>query len=175
MDANVLLFARDASSPFHEQARRFLEDALNSETRVGLPWQSLIAFVRIATHPRAYERPLDPQAAWATLRAWLDAGPAWIPVPTERHAAVVGALVERYHLRGNLVSDAHLAALAIEHGLALASADTDFARFGELRWFNPLAAWGPIRSTWQRSPPGATRSGAPPPRGRLRRPSRPRR
>jgi uncharacterized protein len=139
VDANLLLYARDAASPQHDQAREWLTTQLNGPERVGLPWQSLIAFVRIATHPRAYEHPLTPTDAWAQVRAWLAAGPAWIPQPTDRHADVVGDLITAHECRGNLVSDAHLAALAIEHGAVLHSADTDFARFPQLRWSNPLA------------------------------------
>lgn len=138
VDANLLLFARDAASPFHERARDWLTAQLNGPVRVALPWPCLIAFVRISTHPRVYERPLDPDEAWQQVREWLDATSAWTPAPTERHAEVLGGLVRRHQLRANLVPDAHLAALAIEHGLTICSADTDFARFTEARWVNPL-------------------------------------
>ncbi|MGI8776027.1 MAG: TA system VapC family ribonuclease toxin [Acidimicrobiales bacterium] len=139
VDANLLLFARDARSPFHARARDWLTEQLNGPVRVGLPWPCLIAFVRISTHPRAYEQPLDPDQAWQQVREWLDAGPAWTPAPTERHAEVLGGLIQRHQVRANLVPDAHLAALAIEHGVKVCSADTDFARFTEVRWVNPLA------------------------------------
>jgi toxin-antitoxin system PIN domain toxin len=142
VDANILLFAVDRESPFHAAAADWLTEQLNGARRVGLPWQTLGAFLRISTHPRAVERPLAPAAAWRHVERWLAAGPAWIPVPTERHAAVLGGLIATHHLRGNLVSDAQLAALAIEHGLTVCSSDTDFARFGELRWENPVAAGG---------------------------------
>ena len=140
VDANVLLYARDADSPFHERARRWLSEQLNGPARVGLPWAVVVAFVRISTHPRAFERPLTPPEAWAQTHDWLDAAPAWIPQPTPRHREVVSMLATRHDLRGNLVSDAHLAALAIEHGLTVCSADTDFARFPEVRWHNPVAS-----------------------------------
>jgi toxin-antitoxin system PIN domain toxin len=139
VDANLLLFAVHESSPFHSAARSWLTEHLNGARRVGLPWQSLIAFWRIATHPRAFERPLDPATASARVRDWLGAGPAWIPAPGERHAEILSDLVVRYDIRGNLVPDAQLAALAIEHGVAVASADTDFARFTEISWENPVA------------------------------------
>lgn len=103
-----------------------------------MPWQSLGAFLRISTHPRACERPLSPTQAWAQVADWLAAGTAWIPPPTERHPEILGGLVTTYQLRGNLVPDAQLATMAIERGLTLYSADTDFARFRELRWENPL-------------------------------------
>jgi hypothetical protein len=140
VDANILLFAVDSSSRFHENASRWLTEQLNGPARVGFPWQSLVAFLRISTHPRASERPLPPDSAWAFVEDWMAAEPAWIPIPTERHADVLGALIETYELRGNLIADAVLAALALEHGLAVCSADTDFARFREIRWLNPLAA-----------------------------------
>jgi hypothetical protein len=105
---------------------------------VGLPWQSLAAFLRISTHPRVADRPLSPDEAWSHLEAWLAAEVSWIPEPTERHAEVLGSLIRSHQLRGNLISDAQLAAMAIEHGLTVFSADSDFARFPEIRWENPL-------------------------------------
>ena len=139
VDANLLLYAADASAPQHGRAAAWLTEQLNGDRRVGLPWESLVAFVRIATHPRASDNPLAPDAAWRFVEDWLAAPSAWVPLPTERHADVLGALLRRYRLAGNLVPDAHLAALAIEHGLEVCSADTDFARFTEIRWRNPLA------------------------------------
>jgi toxin-antitoxin system PIN domain toxin len=140
VDANLLLLAVDRSSPFHEVAAAWLTGVLNGGRRVGIPWPSLAAFVRISTHPRASEHPLSPDGAWRHVDGWLVCDPVWIPAPTERHADILGGLVVSYQLRGNLVSDAHLAALAIEHGLTVCSADTDFARFREVQWRNPLAA-----------------------------------
>lgn len=138
IDANILLYARDSSNPFHAAAESWLTDRLNGPVRVGLPWQSLVAFVRIATHPRAFARPLDPAAAWAQVDAWMNAPAAWVPTPGVTHGAVLGRLLVDHGARGNLVSDAHLAALAIEHGVAVCSADSDFVRFPEVRWVNPL-------------------------------------
>lgn len=140
VDANVLLFAQDDSSPFHEPAVRWITDALNGDTRVGLPWPALLAFVRIRTHPRAYAEPLTPEQAWSQVDDWLAAPTAWVPGPTERHPEVLGHLVRRHQLRGNAIPDGHLAALAIEHGVAVCSADTDFARFNEVRWINPIVS-----------------------------------
>jgi toxin-antitoxin system PIN domain toxin len=138
VDANVLLYAVDGASPFHDRSRRWLEDRINGTTRVGLPWQSLGAFVRIVTHPRALDRPLTATEAWEHVRAWLIQPSVWVPIETERHAEVLEDLVLRHDVRGNLVSDARLAALAIEHGVPVASAATDFARFPEITWVNPL-------------------------------------
>jgi len=140
VDANSLLYAVDSASPQHDRARTWLEDALNGHGRVGLPWSSLTAFLRIATHPRVSADPLSQAEAWGFVADWLAAGPAWIPVPTDRHAEVLGRLLADGDLRGNLVPDADLAALAIEHGVGICSADSDFARFTGLEWFNPLTA-----------------------------------
>jgi toxin-antitoxin system PIN domain toxin len=140
VDANILLYAIDASSPFHEQARDWLERALNGPTRVGFSWPTLTAFLRLSTHVRATSHPLIPAEAWAFIDDWLAAEPAWIPLPTSRHAEVLRQLTMDGDLRGNLVTDAHLAALAIEHGVAVCSADSDFARFEGVVWINPLRA-----------------------------------
>lgn len=139
VDANVLLYARNVDDPQHEPARQWLTDALNGPTRVGLPWQTLTAFVRIATNPRAFPDPLTPDAAFGQVEEWLDAPRAWIPEPTRRYRQVFGELVRKHRIRGPLVTDAQLAALAIDHGVALASTDADFARFPELTWTDPLA------------------------------------
>ena len=138
VDANVLLYAVDESSIFHGRAREWLEAALNGTRRVGLPWQSLVAFVRIATNPRAVAQPLPVAAAWAHIEEWLDAPAAWVPQPTPSHRTVLGRLLRELDLHGNLVSDAELAALCVEHGLTMVSADSDFARFPQIRWLNPF-------------------------------------
>jgi uncharacterized protein len=138
VDANILLYAIDRSSAFHEAARDWLEAALNGPTRVGLPWATLTAFLRIATHPRASANPLTSAEAWRFVAEWLEAEPAWIPEPTSHHARVLERLIREGDLRGNLIPDAHLAALAIEHGVGVCSADSDFARFPDVRWTNPL-------------------------------------
>ncbi len=139
VDANILLYAVDGSSPFHERAASWLDRQLNGPTRIGLPWPSLVAFLRISTHPRAVAAPLLPRVARTFVDDWLAAPAAWVPSPGHRHGEILLGLIETYDVGGNLVSDAHLAALALEHGLAMASADSDFARFTELTWINPLA------------------------------------
>jgi toxin-antitoxin system PIN domain toxin len=111
---------------------------LNGSARIAFSWVSLAAFVRISTHPKASANPLKPSEAWKHVEEWLDCEPAWIPNPTEDHRKVLGDLVTKYQLRGNLITDAQLAALAIEHGLAIYSTDTDFARFDEITWNDPL-------------------------------------
>ncbi len=139
VDANILLYSVDSTSPFHRAADEWLTAALNGDRRVALPWLSLSAFLRIATNPRASERPLTPTEAWEHIDGWLDAAPTWVPELGVGHRAILHDLTTRLDLRGGLVADAVLAALCIEHGLAIVSADSDFARFGELRWINPVA------------------------------------
>lgn len=139
VDANILLYAVDEASPFHSRARPWLEDALNGSRRVGLPWASLTAFLRIVTNPRALADPLAPVDAWGLVDAWLDAPTVWVPAPGQGHRAILGHLVRDLDLRANLIPDAVLAALCMEHGLEMISADTDFARFTEVTWRNPLA------------------------------------
>lgn len=137
VDANVLLYAVDTSSAFHQPAHEWLEQALNGPTRIGFPWVSLIAFQRISTHPRVSANPLSPKEAWSYVADWLGAERSWVPVPTDRHGEILHRLIVDGDLRGNLVTDAHIAALAIEHGVGVCSMDTDFARFPELTWINP--------------------------------------
>jgi uncharacterized protein len=138
VDVNILVYASIRSAPVHAAAREWLDLQINGSSRVGLPWASLLGFLRLTTNPRIIERPLPMATAWGQVTAWLAYGTVWIPVPTERHADILARLLAQPGMHGNLVPDAHLAALAIEHGLALCSADTDFARFASLRWINPL-------------------------------------
>lgn len=137
VDANVLLYAVDEQSSFHASAKTWLDSAMNGTERVGLPWATLLAFQRIITHPRATVSPLTPDEAWAFVGEWLDADRTWIPLPGSRHREILGRLITDGVLRGNLITDAHLAALALEHGVGICSFDSDFARFGQLRWISP--------------------------------------
>jgi uncharacterized protein len=139
VDANLLIYAVNASAPQHNAARLWLDERLNGPARVGLPWASLVAFLRLITNPRIFQHPLSMADAWDQASAWLSNGAAWIPAPSERHAAILAGLLTAPSMHSNLVPDAHLAALAIEHGLELNSTDGDFARFANLRWRNPLA------------------------------------
>lgn len=138
VDANLLIYAHVKGFPQHDGARRWLDEQINGIARVGLPWPSLLAFVRLVTNPRVFERPLSMARAWAQVQAWLACPSIWVPSPTPRHPEVLGPLLRAATSRSNLVPDAHLAALAIEHGLVLCSTDADFARFPNLRWQNPL-------------------------------------
>lgn len=139
LDANLLLYAIHEGDSRHEAAAQWLTEQLNGPRRVGLPWQSLAAFLRISTHPRAFARPLAPATAWERIADWLSAPVAWIPEPGPEYARTLGELITTHEVRGNLVTDAQLAALAIEHGVTLYSTDTDFARFPMARWVNPLS------------------------------------
>lgn len=140
VDANILLYATDSVSPFHERARTWMEVALNGSRRVGIPWASASAFLRISTNPRAMRDPLLPADAWSIVESWLDAETVWVPEPGSGHREILGRLITDLDLRGNLIADAVLAALAIEHGLKVVSADSDFARFTEIAWVNPITA-----------------------------------
>ena len=139
IDANILLYAVDEDSPFHASAHDWIDETLNGSRRVGIPWLSLVAFVRIATHPRALLEPLTPAEAWQFVDEWLDAPAVWVPGPGRGHREILGRLIRDLDLRANLVSDAVLAALCIEHGLQMVSADSDFARFTEIGWLNPVS------------------------------------
>ena len=140
VDVNLLVYAWDQRSASHEAAIRWLDAKLSGTARVGLPWECLLGFMRVVTNPRIYEKPAPIHVAWGQVEHWLSAPNSWVPVPGNRHREVLGLLM--YHLGGGpkLIPDAHLAALAIEHGLELCSTDGDFARFEGLRWKNPLIA-----------------------------------
>jgi toxin-antitoxin system PIN domain toxin len=138
VDANLLLYAKFSDMPQHDRTVRWLEQAVRDGVRIGLPWASLLAFVRISTNARVYARPLAVSQAWEQVEEWLALPGAWVPQPTEEHRLILGRLLNDANVSGNLVTDAHLAALALEHGLELCTADSDFARFPGVRWRNPL-------------------------------------
>jgi len=139
VDANLLLYAVDSGSTQHVAALHWLESVLNGDRRVAIPWQTIGAFMRISTHPRVYDRPLKAGQAWSHVEAWLDAETSWIPPATVNTARILGAIIASTPVAASLVPDAQLAALAIEHGLVVQTADADFARFADVRWENPLA------------------------------------
>lgn len=137
VDANLLIYASAPETAQHAGAKDWLDGCLNGPSRVGLPWPSLLAFMRIVSNPRLFGGASLAHAR-AQVQAWLALPNTWVPAPTEEHARILDELLgnERSH---RLVPDAHLAALALEHGLILCSSDGDFARFGALRWENPLS------------------------------------
>ena len=133
VDANLLVYAHSTAYEQHAVSREWLDGRLNGEARVGLPWPTLLAFVRIVSNPRIMGRPRTMAQAWAQVESWLSSPRVWIPDTTERHREILGELLRSPGLSSKHVTDAHLAALALEHGLVLCSADTDFARFRGLR------------------------------------------
>ena len=139
IDVNLLLYSVNRFASEHDTARAWLNERLSGTARVGLPWASLLAFVRLASNPTVFREALTVSEAWQFVKDWLTCDTVWIPVPGENHRDILGLLLEA-PMTSRLVPDAHLAALAIEHGLTLCSTDGDFARFPGLTWINPLAA-----------------------------------
>lgn len=139
LDLNLLLYAVDEAAPQHQAAREWVEEALSGPGTVALAWSVLLGFVRIATRAVVFQRPLTSGQALDVVDGWLAQPCATVVHPTERHAAVLRQLLGPLGTAGNLTSDAHLAALAIEHGAQLCSTDADFSRFPGVRWTNPLA------------------------------------
>ena len=139
VDANILLYAEDSLQSRHQQARAWWDGQLSGTGVVCLCWTVLSAFIRIGTNPRVFEHPLSLEQALARVQSWLDQPCTRVIRPTERHWTVFKQMLTDGQTVANLVTDAHLAALAIEHGCELASTDSDFARFPKLKWRNPLA------------------------------------
>lgn len=140
VDANLLIYAGVKGLADHAAAETWFREQVATGHRIGLPWQSLLAFLRITTNSRMFAHPATIEDALSVVEAWLQLPMVWIPDPTERHAQILGSLLRDAKAQGNLVPDCHLAALAIGHGLELCSTDGDFARFEGLRWKNPLKA-----------------------------------
>jgi toxin-antitoxin system PIN domain toxin len=140
VDINILLYATFRLFKEHEAARTWLDHRLSDQDPIGLPWAVILGYLRSATNRRIFAEPMTMTEAWRQASDWMEAEPTWIPQPTDRHTAVLSELLALPGVHGNLVSDAHLAALAIEHGLTLCSSDGDFARFPRLRWSNPLSS-----------------------------------
>ena len=140
LDANLLLYAYDQSSKHNARAKAWLQAVVNGPEPVLLPWVTLLAFLRISTNPRALATPLLMHEAAALAQGLLEQPTITLIGPGERHWEILSRLCDEAQVRGPLVTDAHLAALAIEHGAVLCSADQDFARFQSLRWKNPLDA-----------------------------------
>lgn len=139
VDANLLIYAANARAPKHERAREWLNRTLSASGTVALPWAVLLAFVRITTNPKIMVPPLDAATALDYVEEWLALDCVTVPAPTKRHVTLLGELLDATGVGGNLVTDAHLAALAIEHGATLCSCDSDFARFPGLEWIDPIA------------------------------------
>ena len=138
VDANILLYAEDSLSPRHQQACGWWDQQLSGTDVICLCWTVLCAYIRIGTNPRVFEHPLSLNQAQNRVESWLNQPCTRIIRPTERHWTVFKQILTDGQAVANLVTDAHLAALAIEHDCKLASADSDFARFPKLKWINPL-------------------------------------
>jgi len=139
VDVNLLLYAVDRESPFHAQAKDWLEECLSGEEILGFAWNVIVAFLRLTTRSGLPRRPLSMATAFDLAAAWLEHPNAVVVGPGPRHLAIMRALLAPLGTAGNLTSDAHLAALAIEQNAELCSCDNDFSRFSGLRWRNPLA------------------------------------
>ncbi len=139
VDANVLLYAVNSASDRHEPSRRWLDGALSGSDAVGFAWVPLLAFVRLVTRHGLFPSPLPPEAATAQVAEWLGAPTAVTVEPTPRHAELLARMLAAVGAGANLVNDAHLAALAIEHRGSVVSYDSDFGRFPDVRWHRPDA------------------------------------
>jgi hypothetical protein len=138
IDANLLIYAHNVNAPEHQLARTWMEATLSQPDPVGLAWLAILAFLRILTDSRLFAHPRSMTDATAMVTSWLARPNVSILSPTTRHWTVLTELFEKGQVRGPLVGDAHLAALAIEHGATLSTTDRDFARFPRLTWMNPL-------------------------------------
>lgn len=139
-DLNLILYAHNRGSVFHVPAKTWWETTLSGQRPVGLCWALMLGFIRLSTHRSVFQEPLTVSAACGEVRAWLAQPQVVILEPGRRHASILFDLLENLGTAGNLTTDAHLAALAIEHQCELCSTDSDFTRFPGLRWTNPLAA-----------------------------------
>ena len=137
-DVNLLIHAYDLDSPYGSKAQDWLRTSLGGTRPVGWAWITLLAFIRIMTHRKIVARPLSPEVACQHVRDWLSQPYAMILEPSPRHAKILFGLLEHVGTAGNLTTDAHLAALAIDHQAELHSTDADFSRFPGLKWHDPL-------------------------------------
>jgi toxin-antitoxin system PIN domain toxin len=139
LDANVLLHAIDEQARSHDVARTWLDSALTGSEPVGFAWVVMLAFVRLSTHPSVFPAPLDVDRSVGVLGGWLAQPAAVVLEPTLRHLEILRGLLGPAGTAGNLVNDAHLAALAVEHGAEIVTFDRDFGRFPGLKWRPPDA------------------------------------
>jgi toxin-antitoxin system PIN domain toxin len=137
-DVNLLVYAYDATSKDHSRARQWWEDQLNGSQMIGLSWVAVLGFIRLLTNPRIFKNPYSPPEILAIVGLWLAQPQVKIVHPAEQHFNRLAGLIGQVGTAGNLTTDAHLAALAIERGLILQTTDADFARFSSLKWNNPL-------------------------------------
>jgi toxin-antitoxin system PIN domain toxin len=138
-DVNLLLYAVNSDAPLHQPAREWLEETLSGAEDVGLSWIVILAFLRLTTRAGVFAKPLRVDAAFETVAGWLEAPGVRVALPGPQHFGIMRSLLQPLGTGGNLTSDAHLAAIAIEHNALLCSCDHDFARFPGLRWTDPLS------------------------------------
>ena len=138
VDINLLIYAINKDTPHHAKARKWFEDCLSSDEPFGFAWIVILGFLRIITNGRIMPRPLAPDVALDTIDEWLQQPPSLTIVPSQQHWSIFKEILMPLGTAANLTSDAHLAALAIEHGARLYSTDNDFSRFKSLRWTNPI-------------------------------------
>lgn len=137
-DINLLVYAYDESSPFHKKAKAWLSSLLNGREEVGFALVSVLGFIRISSNPKIFENPLSPPAACEIASSWLASPQAAMLAPTNKHLPILQGLLEKSHASSGLTTDAHIAAIAIEHHGIVHSNDEDFRRFENLRWVNPI-------------------------------------
>jgi uncharacterized protein len=138
VDANILLYAMDARSPRHDRARAWLEDAFNGDEEIGLPLVSLLAFVRLSTDARVFEVPMGTTEAIGIVTTWLSVPVVRSVWPTPKHWPTLAQVAAAARARGPDVTDAHLAALAREHGASICTTDRGFARY-RVRTIDPTS------------------------------------
>jgi toxin-antitoxin system PIN domain toxin len=138
VDANLLLYAEDSLSEHHEEARAWWDGQLSGVEPVAVCWPVVNAFVRIGTNVRLHQRPLTLKEAVERVQSWLDQPCVYVLQPGDQHWVIFQQMLRSGNAVGNLASDAHLAALAVEHNCVLQSTDADFSRFRGLKWRNPL-------------------------------------
>ena len=137
-DVNLLVYAYDATSRHHGRARQWWEDRLNGSQMIGLSWVAVLGFIRLLTNPRIYQNPYSPEEILGVVEAWLEQPHVRFIHPSEGHFKLLSSLITEMGTAGNLTTDAHLAALAMERGIILQTTDADFTRFSGLKWQNPI-------------------------------------
>lgn len=140
VDTNILLYAEDSLNPLHEDARQWWDTQLSGEFPVCLCWSILTSFIRVSTNRQIFKKPLTVNQALMRVQSWIDQPCLRLINPTASHWQIFQTMLLGGQAKANLVVDAHLAALAVEHGCVLYSTDSDFSRFPKLKWKNPLKA-----------------------------------
>lgn len=138
LDTNILLYSIEKSLPQHAIISPWFESLFASGEQVGMAWESLLGFARLVSNRKLFPKALSVSEAWEQVEKWLSVPTVWVPKPTEQHHALLAELITLPGITHRQIHDAHLAAIAIEHGLIFCSTDTDYARFPQLRWENPL-------------------------------------